>query len=106
MCLLSFADSKDVERVKAGNISLGDFQERDRRDLLSSGEPGEQDVCKGQCTEANQKCVDDAGIPKCLCLSGYLDGPLDDGNDCKCVYDWSQVASGRTPPKGSLMPTL
>merc|ERR1712130_802515 len=30
-CFLSFADSKDVERVKAGNISLGDFQERNRR---------------------------------------------------------------------------
>ena len=37
LCFLSFADSKDVERVKAGNFSLGDFQERDRRNLLSSG---------------------------------------------------------------------
>ena len=31
MCLLSFADSKDVKMVNAGNLSLGDFQERDRR---------------------------------------------------------------------------
>ena len=31
LCFLSLADSKNVERVKAGNISLGDFQERDRR---------------------------------------------------------------------------
>ena len=37
MCLLSFADSKDVKMVNAGNLSLGDFQERDRRNLLSSG---------------------------------------------------------------------
>ena len=37
LCFLSFADSKDVEKVKAGNFSLGDFQERDRRNLLSSG---------------------------------------------------------------------
>ena len=37
LCFLSFADSKDVERVKAGNLSLGDFQNRDRRNLLSSG---------------------------------------------------------------------
>ena len=36
LCFLSFADSKDVERVKAGNISLGDFQERNRRHVLSS----------------------------------------------------------------------
>lgn len=35
MCLLSFTDSKDVERVKAGNISHGDIQERDRRNLHS-----------------------------------------------------------------------
>ena len=34
---LSFTDSKDVERVKAGNFSLGDFQERDRQNLLSTG---------------------------------------------------------------------
>jgi len=39
LCFLSFADSKDVEMVKAGNIFLGDFQERDRRNLLSSGGP-------------------------------------------------------------------
>ena len=31
LCFLSLADSKEVERVKAGNLSLGDFQERDRR---------------------------------------------------------------------------
>ena len=34
ICFLSLADSKEVERVKAGNLSLGDFgdfQERDRR---------------------------------------------------------------------------
>ena len=31
MCTLSFADSKDVKMVNAGNLSLGDFQERDRR---------------------------------------------------------------------------
>ena len=37
MCTLSFADSKDVKMVNAGNLSLGDFQERDRRNLLSSG---------------------------------------------------------------------
>ena len=37
MCLLSFADSKDDKMVNAGNLSLGDFQERDRRNLLSSG---------------------------------------------------------------------
>ena len=34
---LSFTDSKDVERVKAGNFSLGDFQERDRWNLFSTG---------------------------------------------------------------------
>merc|ERR1712186_48809 len=39
LCFLSFADSKDVERVRAGNISLGDFQERDRQNLLSPGGP-------------------------------------------------------------------
>ena len=39
LCFLSLADSKDVERVKAGNIFhfVGDFQERNRRHLLSSG---------------------------------------------------------------------
>ena len=37
LCFLSFADSKDVERVKAGNLSFGYFQDRDRRNLLSSG---------------------------------------------------------------------
>lgn len=37
LSFLSLADSKDVERVKAGNISLGDFQERNRRHVLSSG---------------------------------------------------------------------
>ena len=34
LCFLSLADSKEVESVKAGNLSLGDFgdfQERDRR---------------------------------------------------------------------------
>ena len=33
MGLLSFADSKDVKRVNAGNLSLSDFQERDRRNV-------------------------------------------------------------------------
>merc|ERR1711963_1191791 len=39
LCFLSLADSKDVERVEAGNIFhfVGDFQERNRRHLLSSG---------------------------------------------------------------------
>ena len=33
LCFLSLADSKEVERVKAGNLSLGDFGDfqRDRR---------------------------------------------------------------------------
>ena len=34
LCFLSLVDSQEVDRVKAGNLSLGDFgnfQERDRR---------------------------------------------------------------------------
>jgi len=70
---LSFTDSKDVERVKAGNFSLGDFQERDRQNLLSTGGCIEEDeidyngddIPGGRKTTANsQECAHfSASIP-------------------------------------------
>jgi len=79
LCFLSLADSKNVERVKAGNISLGDFQERDRRHLLLFGGTfaplGEAD-CWNPCGRKGGVCQHYCGHKGFCCRKGFDDCPV------------------------------